>query len=313
MAVIRKWINYWISDPFWGGTDYLTHFFLRCLTLRHASACGALIGSIARYRFKSANQNVAANLEFLVPGITQAQIKKLSAIMWGNIGRTLSEMAVLDRFDLNKHVVIKNQTIMEQVARNKPVVFLYPHLGDWELLAIYIVSLGFKLNIVYERLPNRFQRRLVASARRRSGYDLIASDYSGTKRLFKVLAEGQAVGIAMDEFKDEEIISPRFDGRKIGKSNIHYAISLARRFNATIVSGYCVRTDALHFEIVCAGLIDLTSPLYRDMDGQVLAKHINDQCRDWIIKHPEQWYMLHRARLNHGHNAPSSGTNPGYE
>ncbi len=208
-------------------------------------------------------------------------------------------MAVLDRFDIQRHIKVINGEIFQGVDRNKPVVFLYPHLGNWELLALYIVSLGFKLNILYERVPNRFQRRLLRSARRRSGYELISPDYHGTKMMYRALDRGESIGMAIDEFKHGRIIAPDFNSQLDPYSNIRYAVKMARRFGADIFTGYCRRdsNSILSFEIIVSDHINLTDPPFMGKSDSEIADIINARCQDWIIGHADQWYMLHRARI----------------
>ncbi len=293
-----NWMSYWITDPFWGAVDYLTHLFLRCLSLRSASATGAWLGSLAKNRFTGAQADILANLTFLAPELNETEKTSIADRLWGNIGRTLTEMAMLDRFSTHNYVFTDVNHIFDRLDRQRPVIFLFPHLGNWELLARHVTQAGFRLNIIYEYLPNRFQRRLVARARQRTGYELISPDYAGTRQLFRNLAAGQSAGIAMDEFRDSRIVAPVFQGELPEKSNIRYAIGLARRFKAPLVTGYCLRKDAVSFEIVCADIYDMTDETVMAMSDADIAATINERCREWVSKYPEQWYMLHRARLS---------------
>jgi len=291
------WFNYWITDPFWGAIDYLTHRLLRCLSLEKASAAGALLGRLAKYRFITAQTDILANLGCLFPSMAIMEKDRLANTLWENIGRTLTEMAMLDRFSQDNIRFIDQDGIFERLDRSRPVIFLFPHLGNWELLAWFVTRQGFRLNIIYEHLPNRFQRKLVADSRRRTGYELISPDYQGTRQLFRNLADGQSAGIAMDEFKHNKIIAPVFGGSIPMRSNIQYAIGLARRFNAPLVTGYCIRKSAINFEIICADIYHPDDSKQTSMSDTELAAMINTACQQWIRKHPEQWYMLHRARL----------------
>lgn len=300
MRRLKNWLGYWVRDPLWGVIDYLTYAGLRCLSLQSVSATGARIGTFARHRFHAADANVFANLRALRPSASDSEIETLAAQMWQNIGRTLTEMAVLDRFDLQRSLNIINPERLDQLDRSRPIIFIYPHLGNWELLARYIVSRGHRLNVIYEFLPNRFQRRLVESARRRSGYELISPDYRGTRQIYKAMNGGETLGIALDEFKHNRVVSPWSGDPPHTRTNIHYAVMLARKYGATIVSGYCLRRGSLGFDVVCGQVIDMQSPDYRSRSNSEIAAGINAVCRGWVQAHPEQWYMLHRARLSNG-------------
>ena len=292
-----NWMSYWITDPFWGAVDYLTHLFLRCLPLKWASATGAWLGSLAKNRFTGAQADILSNISFLAPDVKETEKIAIADRLWQSIGRTLTEMAVLDRFSAHNYIFTDENHIFDRLDRHRPVIFLFPHLGNWELLARHVTRAGFRLNIIYEHLPNRFQRRLVARARQRTGYELISPDYPGTRQLFRNLAAGQSAGIAMDEYKDSRIVAPVFQGELPERSNIRYAIGLARRFRAPLVTGYCLRKDAVSFEIVCADIYDITPGSDPGLSDAEIAATINARCCQWISKYPDQWYMLHRARM----------------
>lgn len=288
--------EYWIKDPFWGGIDYLTFKALRCLSLQRASDLGACLGRLARYRFTTAQQDILANLSFLFPQISDTDKTRLANTLWENIGRTLTELPMLDKFSQANISFVDRKRIFERLDRTCPVIFLFPHLGNWELLAWFVTRQGFNLNIIYEHLPNRFQRKLVEDSRRRTGYELISPDYQGTRQLFRALATGQSAGIAMDEFRHNRIIAPVFGAELPEQSNIRYAIQLSRRYKAPLVTGYCIRKESVNFEITCA---DLYLPDDPDCASDIdLAAMINTACQQWIRRYPEQWYMLHRSRLS---------------
>jgi Kdo2-lipid IVA lauroyltransferase/acyltransferase len=293
-----RFIEYWISHPFWGAIDYLTFSFFRLFPLNQVSEFGAFVGKLAKKRFKQANLDTSANLQLLIPDITNEQKLLTSDVMWQNIARTLSEMAVLDKLNIEKNLQENDLNVLKGLDKNKPVVFLFPHLGNWEILAMSVSNQGFKLNVMFEQIPIRFQRKLLITARKRIGYDLITPDYHGTRKLFKVLAAGESVGLAMDEFSNNKIVAPVFNGTISDRSNIHYAITLARRFDAPIVLGLCKRLHKTSFQVNYDNPIYLSSPEYLGQSDEYFAEMINIRLKKWILENIDQWYMLHRARIN---------------
>lgn len=291
-------IDYWIIHPFWGIVDYLTFYSIRLFSLHRVSNVGAVIGNMAKNRFKQACEDTMFNLEYLNPDSNLYERNQLADLMWKNIARTLTEMAALDKFNLKQHVHEKHLEIFQKIDKNSPVIFLFPHLGNWELLAQSVINQGIKLNVMFEMVPNRFQRQLLVSSRKRIGYDLISPDYQGTRKIFKILKNGESIGLAMDEFKSNQIKAPAFNSRLSERSNIHNAINLARHFNAPIVMGFCKRLENINFEITYASPLDINKSEYQNQTDEDIAEIINEQCRLWVMDNLEQWYMLHRAKLS---------------
>ncbi len=290
-------IDYWIIHPFWGLLDYLTFSFLRLFSIQKVSEMGSFIGNLAKKRFRQACEDTQHNLEKLMPGSSIADRQMIADDMWQNIARSLTEIAVLDKINLDIHVQEYNLDVLQQLDKTRPVVFLFPHLGNWELLAMSVINQGFNLNVMFEKVPNRFVRKLLVTSRKRIGYDLITPDYRGTKKIFRVLKTGQALGLAMDEFKENQVKAPVFEGSLTGRSNIRYAINLARHFNTPIVMGYCKRIEGVNFEITYAPPLDLNKSEYQNRTDNEIADVINAQCREWVMANLDQWYMLHRAKI----------------
>ncbi|MGH8629924.1 MAG: lysophospholipid acyltransferase family protein, partial [Burkholderiales bacterium] len=188
-------VVYWIRDPFWGAVDYLTHYGLRLSPTRAASEIGGRLGLAAgRYRFPNLTARCDQNLRLIRPDLSPAQRAEVIAKMWENVGRTIAEMSVLDRLWERAEITLVNEAcILEQQRAKRPLVFAFPHLGHWETLAIAVQRMGITLNVVFENLRNRFQRKLTHRARRRLGYRLLTPDRAGIRETYAALERGEAV------------------------------------------------------------------------------------------------------------------------
>ena len=291
MQDIKQWFNYWIKDPFWGGIDFLTVHGLRLLPIKIVSDIGAILGTLAgKYRFSDATLQASSNLQQIAPDKSSSEIELMVANMWKHIGRTLAEMSILDKLGTNTNLEVTFSDEFQGFEPDIPTIFLFPHLGNWELLAYYVMTENYKLNVIYEHLPNRFQRRIAKANRRRIGYELVSPNYHGTRKIFQKLRRNEAIGMAVDEYKKGKIISPTFGRSMPIDSNISYAVKLAKRFNTRVIMGSCIRVNDLSFKIY-------VHPLDIDKDSNELAIEINNVLENWISKTPEQWYMLNRSSI----------------
>jgi KDO2-lipid IV(A) lauroyltransferase len=281
-------VVYWLRDPFWGAVDYATYHALRMLPSRTASDFGHRLGLAAgRIRFPDLTARAERNLSLILPDLTPAARRQIVQQMWANIGRMSAEMPALDRlWDSAQITLVNEQGVLGPLRAGRPIVFVFAHLGHWEVLFSALRRLGVVLNLVYEVLRNRFERRLAASARRRIGYRQIAGTRRSVRAIYGALERREGVIMAIDEYKNGNVISPAF-GRVLPRdSNIRYALKLARRFDAAIVPCLCVRTSPLAFRVI-----------FRDEMINPGAADLNALCEGWIRTYPEQWYMLHRLRM----------------
>ena len=278
-------VVYWIRDPLWGAFYRFVYHAVRLLPCRAASALGARLGlAEGLYRHTAASLRAERCLSIIRPDLAPEARAVVVREMWQNVGRVHAEMAVIDRlWDKAEFTLVNEQAFRSVQRARRPALLLFSHLGNWETLAVAVQQMGFTLNVVYENVRNRFERKLAISSRRRLGYRLIAPTRAGVRGLFGALARGEAVALALDEFKNGDVIAPAFGRRLPEDSNIHYTLKLARRFGAAILPAYCVRTAPFAFRLTF--LDELINPD---------AAQLNALCESWIRAHPEQWYMLWR-------------------
>lgn len=280
-------LGYWLLDPLWGAVYHATYHGLRLLSCRTASALGARLGlAEGRKRYAEASLRAERCLAALRPDLAPQARAGAVDEMWRNVGRVHCEMPVIDRLWAAARIDLRGAEVLERaLASRRPVVFAFSHLGNWELLAVAIQRAGFRLNVVYEDLRNRFERALANRSRRRLGYRLVPPTRRGTRELYAALARGEAVGLAIDEFKNDDVRAPAFGRPPAGDTNLRYAMRLAQRFDALVLPTYCLRTGPLAFTLHF--LDELPAP-----EGAKLEA----LCESWIRAHPEQWYMLWRLR-----------------
>jgi len=207
--------------------------------------------------------------------------------MWSHVGRLQAETAVIDRIYDRAKIEIRNEaSVRGALASKRPIVFVFAHLANWELLAVAVQRMGVQLNVVYEILPDPVELELALRARRRLGYRLIAPDRGGVRALLASLGRGEAVALAIDEFKHGNVVAPSLGRPRHPLSNAHFAVKLARRFEAPMIPAHCVRGSGLEFVLQFLDPIERPTP-----------ESLDALCESWIRAHPEQWYMLHRLRF----------------
>ena len=176
-------VIHWVRDPFWGALNHLGYHGMRLLPAAIASGLGRQLGIAAgRYRFKNLTAICDRNLQRIRPDFSPAQRAGVIEKMWQHLGRTIAETSVIDRlWDSAGINVVNEAAVLGLLRAKRPIVFVFPHLGNWELMAIAVQRLGATLNVVFEVLRNRFERSLAERSRRRLGYRLISPDRSGIR------------------------------------------------------------------------------------------------------------------------------------
>lgn len=278
-------VVYWIRDPLWGALYCVIYLLLRLLPCSAASAMGARLGALeGRLRGTVLRPRVERCLAAVRPDLPATEYASIYREMWRNAGRVHAEMAVVGRLWDAAVLTEVNASALRAVKRTgRPILFVFPHLGNWELLAIAARQEGIALNVVYENLRNRFENRLAQRSRRSLGYRLIPPTRLGVRQIYRALRAREAVALAIDEFRNGNVVAPAF-GRSLPEtSNLAYALRLARRFDAILMPAYCLRTGPQAFTLTFLDPLERTDVLT-----------LNALCESWIRAHPEQWYMLWR-------------------
>ncbi|GAB4413178.1 MAG: lysophospholipid acyltransferase family protein [Sideroxydans sp.] len=83
-------------------------------------------------------------------------------------------------------------------ARGRGVIFLTPHIGCFEVIALYLAA-RFPLTSLYRTPRYAWLDELMHRGRERGQMKLAAADLSGVRLLLKALKRGEAIGILPDQ------------------------------------------------------------------------------------------------------------------
>jgi KDO2-lipid IV(A) lauroyltransferase len=88
--------------------------------------------------------------------------------------------------------------LKQALKRGRGVIVLSPHLGAWELMGWYW-SLHFPITSLYRPPRVRSMADFMRQVREREGAQLVPTDVSGIKALFRALKNNEVVGILPDQ------------------------------------------------------------------------------------------------------------------
>jgi len=106
--------------------------------------------------------------------------------------------------DLRKIMQVEDSSIeRDAIGSGRPVIYLTPHLGCFEITAQYCVLNAWQaprsLTALY-RIPRKeILRPLVELGRTRNGVELAPANLGGVRQLLRALKRGNAVGILPDQ------------------------------------------------------------------------------------------------------------------
>ncbi len=266
---------------------------LRLLPASLASWLGGWLSAhVARPRMKLRDARARANLALLRPDLPQAEREAILTRRWVNVGRTLAELANIDRLVNADHVTVIDQSAYQAVLDGPgPMIAFTCHIGNWDLLAAHIKWSTDRPGLgVYEDPEDP---RIAAQLKKaRSSYmgEAIGGDGAARGVLKHLTQKDRAtLYILADE---RQVWFPTF-GRALEPSgNLSIALRLARKVGAQFLPFYLVRTSGPHFALHWHPPLDPRTMSDAEIVA-VLDRFLGQAC----IDHADQWLALHDMDL----------------
>ncbi len=172
------------------------------------------------------------------------------------------------------------QHIEAAQAAGKGIIFLTPHLGCFEISALYAAQ-RLPITVLYRPPKLDFLEAVMRAGRERGQAKLAKADVSGVRLLYKALRRGEAIGLLPDQVPSQgEGEWVPFFGRPA------YTMTLAGRLaessDATVLIAYSERLPG------GAGYVIHVEPLQPDF-SQPLAAQINAALERTIRACPAQY------------------------
>ena len=177
-----------------------------------------------------------------------------------------------------------------QRDQGQGLIVLAPHLGCWEIAGLYLASRG-SVTSLYRPPRQAALGPVMKRARERSGAELVPTDASGIKRLFRVLQSGGTTGILPDQQPDSSkgaVFAPFFGVPALTMLLVN---RLMRKTGAKVIFCYAQRLPegkgfTLHYLPAPAGLGD-ADPVHAATAMNQGVEHCVRQCPDqyqWSYK-----------------------------
>lgn len=273
-----------LSNPF-------LFWLMRVLPAPVASWIGGWLSAhVARRTMRLRDARARANLAILRPDLDEAAREAVLTRRWFNMGRTMAELANIDRLVNDAHVEIVDRAAYQAVLDGPgPMVAFTCHIGNWDLLAAHIKWSTDRPGLgVYEDPDDP---RIAAQLRKaRSSYMGEAIGGEGAARgVLKHLTQKDraTLYILADERRDYQVWFPHF-GRALAPSgNLQIALKLARKVGAKFLPFYLARTTGPHFRLHWHPPLDPKQL----SDAEIVAAldaFLGPAC----VRHADQWLAL---------------------
>jgi len=255
------------------------------------SRLGHGLGTLAWWLGRRDRRRALEHLALALPELAADERRRLARACFRHQGVNLAEMLHLLSADCAKveaWVEVEGwERVEAQRAAGRPILILTGHCGNWELLAALINCRGLRMAVVARRLDEVEAQELLLALRRRFGTETIERGEAGAaRRLLRVLREGGALGMLIDQdTKVEGVWVPFFGHHAYTPVG---AAKIALKQNAAVVPTFIERRPDGRHRVRFLPVLDL--PDDPTEATALMTRAIEDQVR----RVPEQWVWMHR-------------------
>jgi Kdo2-lipid IVA lauroyltransferase/acyltransferase len=234
------------------------------------------------------------NLRRALPELSGAEIARIVADMWDNLGRVAAEYPHLRQirvFDPEGRVETRGIEHMDRaVAGGRRMIIFSGHLANWEIAALAAAQYGIAVAQIYRAANNPLVDRVIARCRG-GGALYIPKGSRAAKGALETLREGGHLTLLADQKMNDGIAVPFFGRPAMTAPAL---AQLALRFDCDVLPARVERLNGAHFRLTVHPPLPLPKSGDRHADVLALMTAVNATLEAWIRDRPAEWFWLHR-------------------
>lgn len=280
------------------GLILLIKILFRPLPLSFAQRFGAFLGRILYYTSRRMKRRILDHMKIAFgEKYSERELRSLCRECFSNFGRVAGEFLAFlhlpkERVDELVDGGGAEKRLNLLLEKRKGIIIVSPHMGNWELLAVWVRN-RFKGIVVGKKLRVERYNRLIIGARSRLGLETLYQEES-PRAILRCLRQNFIVGILPDQDVDRLAgIFVDFFGKKAYTPT--GPASLAMASGAPLLPAFMVwNEERRRYQVLT------DEPMEIDLSGdkkEVLLRATEAWTRvfeRYIREYPSQWAWIHR-------------------
>ncbi len=242
---------------------------------------------------------------------TASEIERIARASFQNVCLTFAEFCqLMSMSPAAVQSMVETEgydNFLRSKAKNRGVILLTAHLGNWELMALFQSVHDAPINVLGRPLDNALLNETLDRVRKRFGNCVIPKQRAA-REIMRVIRKGGVIGILMDQNTVEtEGVFVDFFGKSACTTP---AIPLlAQRLNVPTVPAFTHRIRRGKHAVVVGEEVALESTGDRRRDLVTNTEKLTKIIEFHIRQHPEQWLWMHKRWKTRPDQASSHRTN----
>lgn len=287
--------------------QYLEYFlilllksFITIFPLNKARKIALKLSDLAYFLLFKRRNIAIENLTNAFPEKDFAEIKSIAKQVFQNIGITFIELFYFPKLDntiIHHQVKYKNLNLMlEKCEKNKGLIMLSGHYGNWELLAFstgYIS--GYPLTIIVKTQSNKLVDKLINEYRTLLGNKIVPMQ-NAVREIFKTLDRGGVVAMLADQSAPKESVFVKFFNREV--ATFQGPAVFALKTKTPVLMGFIIRKEDFSYEVILEEIKTDDLNEFNEENIRILTQRHTALLEEYIRRYPHLWMWTHRRWKN---------------
>ena len=218
---------------------------------------------------------------------TEDQMTKIIKKLYKNIGRYGADMLRKHR-KLPPHIIHNISVIDQLFAKEKGIIALLAHFGNWEFLANVFGRKIPSLNVVAKPMNNGIVDKWLAEKRAQASVKTIYTKQA-LRKMLEVLKENGMVAILIDQHGGKHGTMIPFLGKEA--STVRTVAGLVHKTGCAVLPIYAIMKDDGTYEII----VSESAPVNTEgkTEEQIITEYQiqhNNILSEWIVNQPEHYF-----------------------
>ena len=211
----------------------------------------ALAGLVNLLKLSKTSDTIRLNLQIALPELTSEQHEQIIQRAIRNELTSYFEFFSIWGADNKKniariHSITGEQLLKDALKAPEGLVLIVPHFGTWEIMNAYLAQFT-QMTILYKPVKNEAANQFVRAARSREQANLVPTDESGVRQIFKALKQGGTTVILPDHTPNVGGEMIPYFGVPLATSNL--SAKLIQKTKAKTLFLYAMRNDNHGFDM----------------------------------------------------------------
>ncbi len=280
--------------------EYILFIFfsilIRIVGLQISRRLSVLVALIFFYLIPIRKKTVIENLTNSFPDYPTKRIYKIAFQCYRSFSITLIELLAIPGIKkeaMQDMVKCENPGfIVEQYKRNKGVILLSAHFGNWEYIALSVsLQIGIPFNVVIKPQRNPYVTKWLEDVRTKWINKIVPSGIS-IRQVYKELVNKNIVAMVADQRGPKEGLKLDFMGRPA----LFFAgpAILALKTGSPLLYGIPVRQKDYTYKTIIYEVSKENLPEDEDEKIIELTRRHKNYLEEFIREYPEQWFWMHK-------------------